>query len=88
MPAQSRMSRTIWGETYPLSYFGNNKDIILNAVAHLTDRDDMLTIRKDTNTTTYVATENQNTIVKIIIFGVPSIIAIAGIGFTIRRRKK
>lgn len=74
--------------TYPLSYFGNNKDIFLNSVAYLSKRDDLLTIRKNTNTTTYVATENQNNIVKIIIFGVPIIIFIAGISVYIIRNKK
>lgn len=75
-------------QTYPLSYFGNNKDIFLNSAAYLTKREDTLTIRKDMKNTTYTATAKQNTIILIIIFGVPIAIIIAGIVvWTVRRKK-
>ena len=74
--------------TYPFSYFGNNKDILLNSVAYLTKREDTLTIRKDMKNTTYAATVNENRIILTIIFAVPIIIIIIGIVvWNIRKRK-
>ncbi len=66
-----------------------NKDLILNSIAYLVDREEDITARKDTGTITYTATEAQDTIIKIIIFAVPIIIIIVGIVvWQIRRRKK
>lgn len=66
-----------------------NKDLILNSIAYLVDREEDITARKDTGTVTYTATEAQDTIIKIIIFAVPIIIIIVGIVvWQIRRRKK
>lgn len=73
----------------PAIYFYNNKDIVLNIIAELTDREDTITIRKDVGAITYAATEQQDKIVKIIIFAIPVIIILAGIiVWQIRRRKK
>lgn len=70
-------------------YVYNNKDLALNSVAYLSNRSDSIRIRKDTGTITYTATEQQNKIVKAIIFAVPVIIIIIGIiVWQIRRRKK
>ena len=67
----------------------DNKDLALNSVALLTDREDDITIRKKTDTVTYTATETQDTIIRIIIFVVPCIIILAGIVvWQIRRRRK
>ena len=66
-----------------------NKDLILNSIAYLVDREEDITARKDTGAVTYTATEAQDTIIRIIIFAVPIIIIIVGIVvWQIRRRKK
>lgn len=76
------------GYTYPIM-LRNNKDLLLNTVAYLTDREDSIRIRKDTGIVTFnTATQTQDTIVKVIIFGIPIIIIIAGITVTIIRRRK
>lgn len=67
----------------------NNKDIVLNSIAYLTDREDSIKIRKDTGSVTYTATGEQDNIVRLIIFIIPVIIIIFGIIiWQIRRRKK
>ena len=66
-----------------------NKDLVLNSIAYLTDREEDITARKDTGTVTYTATEQQDTIIRIIIFTVPALIIITGIiVWQVRRRKK
>lgn len=66
-----------------------NKDLVLNSIAYLVDRPDDITARKSTGTVTYTATEQQDTIIRIIIFAVPIVIIIAGIiVWQVRRRKK
>lgn len=66
-----------------------NKDLILNSIAYLVDREEDITARKNTGTVTYTATEAQDTIIRVIIFAVPIIIIIIGIVvWQIRRRKK
>ena len=66
----------------------NNKDILLNSVAYLSDREDTIRIRKDVGVVTYTATQEQDNIVKIIIFGVPVIIIIAGIIVSVVRKRR
>lgn len=67
----------------------NNKDLILNSIAYLTERENTITIRKNSETVNYTVTEQQNTIIMAIIFTLPIIIIIAGIIiWQIRRRKK
>ena len=66
-----------------------NKDIILNTIAYLSDREDSIRIRKDTGIVTFDAiTEQENRIVLWIIFAIPIIIIIAGIVITIVRKRK
>ena len=66
-----------------------NKDLVLNSIAYLANREEDITARKSTGTVKYTATEEQDTIIKIIIFAVPIVIIIAGIVvWQIRRRKK
>ena len=73
---------------YPIER-NNNKDLALNSVAYLTEREDTITIRKSTSTVTISPTETEDTIVKIIIFAVPIAIIILGIVvWQVRRRKK
>ena len=66
----------------------NNGDILLNTVAYLTDREDSIRIRKDLGVVTYTATQMQDNIVKVVIFGVPVLIIILGIIITIVRKKR
>ena len=61
---------------------------MLNTVAYLSNREDSIRIRKDLGVVTYTATELQDQIVKVIIFGVPILIIIIGIAVTIIRKRK
>lgn len=66
-----------------------NKDLVLNSIAYLVDRPEDITARKSTGTVTYTATEQQDTIIRTIIFAVPIVIILAGIiVWQVRRRKK
>ena len=66
-----------------------NKDLVLNSIAYLVDIEEDITARKDTGTVTYTATEQQDTIIRTIIFTVPALIIIVGIiVWHVRRRKK
>ena len=92
----------IYGENYFISDYqlssssqmaaiqlGYNKDLVLNSIAYLSDREEDITTRKSTGTVTYTATEEQDTIIRTIIFTVPALIIIAGIVvWQVRRRKK
>ncbi len=75
--------------SYPLSYVGSNRDFVINSMAYLGERDNILTIRKDYSTSTYTPTMMQNLIVILIIVGVPVLIIITGIiVWTYRKRRK
>lgn len=66
-----------------------NKDLVLNSIAYLVDRPEDITARKSTGTVTYTATEQQDTIIRTIIFTVPIVIVLSGvIVWQVRRRKK
>lgn len=66
-----------------------NKDLALNSLAYLVDREEDITARKTTGDVTYTATEMQDTIIRIIIFAIPILIIIVGIViWQVRRRKK
>ena len=73
--------------SYALDFY-NNEDLAMNSIAYLTERDNMITIRKDTETTTYTVTQEQNTIILTIIFAIPALIVIFGIVVWIIRRRK
>lgn len=67
----------------------HNKDLILNSIAYLNEREDTMTIRKNYDTVKYTVTEQQNIIIMTIIFVLPVVIIIAGIVvWQMRRRKK
>ena len=70
-----------------LQYF-QNRNVVLDSVAYLVDRQDDIIIRKDTNTSTYTPTEQQHTIIQVIIFGLPIVIIFAGIVVWQHRRRK
>ncbi len=74
--------------SYALDFY-NNEDLAMNSIAYLTDRENMITIRKDYEESTYTVTDQQNTIILTIIFTIPVVIIIIGIiVWQIRRRKK
>jgi len=72
----------------PAIELAQNKDLVLNALAYLVDRQEDITARKSTGTVTYTATEQQDTIIRIIIFAVPALIVIAGLIVWQKRRRK
>lgn len=66
-----------------------NKDLALNSMAYLTEREDDIQVRKTTNNVTFTTTEQEDVIIKTVIFVVPGIIIICGlIVWQVRRRKK
>ena len=66
-----------------------NKDIILNTIAYLSNREDSIRIRKDTGIVTFNAiTEQENRVVLWIIFAIPVVIILAGIIVAIVRKRK
>lgn len=82
-------SATIGNQTVVPFTIYSNKDLLLNTVAYLTEKDSSITIRKNTNAVTYTATEKQNNIVLAIIFIIPILIILLGIIISfIRKRKK
>lgn len=73
----------------PVIQYRQNKDLALNSISYLVNREEDITARKSTGTVTYKATETENRIILAIIFAVPVVIIVAGIVvWTIRRRKK
>lgn len=69
--------------------FSNNKDVILNSISYLTEREDNITIRKNIEVVNYDVTEAQDKIILTIIFTVPVLIIVIGIVvWLLRRRKK
>lgn len=76
-------------QTISAVYLYNNLDLVLNTIEYISEKEDLITIRKGVENTYYTATETQNTIIKVIIFGVPILIIIVGIiVWQLRRRKK
>lgn len=75
-------------QMYTVSLY-NNIDMIVNSVSFLNEREDTITIRKNSDEVTYTATEQQHNIIMAIIFIVPVLIIVAGIVvWQIRRRKR
>ena len=73
---------------YALDFY-NNEDLAMNSIAYLTDRENMITIRKNTEITPYTVTEQQNSIILAVIFTIPVVIVVIGIiVWQVRRRKK
>ena len=73
----------------PVIQYRQNKDLALNSISYLVDREDDITARKSTGTVTYTATETENRIILTIIFAIPLVIIVAGIMvWQIRRKKK
>ncbi len=81
----------IVNNAYPLVLLPyNNKDLVLNSIAYLTDNDKGITIRKDfNNVSNFTATNAQKSLIMKVIFLVPITIIIIGIiVWQVRRRKK
>lgn len=73
----------------PMVVYRQNKDLVLNSIAYLSEREEDITVRKSTGSVTYTATEQENRIILAIITIVPLLIIVAGIVvWTKRRRKK
>ena len=66
----------------------NNQDVVLNSVSHLTKRDDTITIRKTDEVESYTVTDQEDVIIKTIIFVVPVLIIGAGVVVWMLRRRK
>lgn len=72
----------------PMIVYRKNKDLALNSIAYLSDREEDITVRKATGSVTYTATEKENRIILAIITAVPLLIIIMGIVVWINRRRK
>ena len=73
--------------TYAVELY-NNEDVILNSVSHLTEREDTISIRKTNESEKYSVTDQEDVIIKTIIFTTPIIIMLIGIVVWIFRRRK
>ena len=84
----AKIQLTTSSTTTPIA-LRNNKDMLLNTIAYLSNREDSIRIRKDTGVVTFsAASDTQNKIVLTIIFAVPVAIVIAGIIVPIVRKRK
>ena len=72
----------------PMVAYRQNKDLVLNSIAYLSDREEDITVRKSTGAVTYTATEQENRIILAIITAVPLIIIAVGIFVWIKRKRK
>ena len=72
----------------PMIAYRQNKDLVLNSIAYLSDREEDITVRKSTGSVTYTATEQENRIILAIITAIPLIIIIVGIIVWQKRRRK
>lgn len=101
--AQNELKSTliIYGENYfssdyqltqttqtAMIQYRQNKDLVLNSIAYLTDREEDITVRKTTGSVTYTATQQENNVILAIIIIVPILIIIIGIIVWIKRRRK
>ena len=73
--------------TYAVELY-NNEDVILNSISHLTEREDTIVIRKTNESETYSVTDQEDVIIKTIIFVVPILIIFIGITVWIFRKRK
>jgi len=66
----------------------NNKDLIMNSISYLTERKETITLRKTVTEVPYSATEQENLIVRLIVFIAPLIIIVIGFVVWIKRRHR
>lgn len=84
----SNMQVLIGGQyyTYAIQLY-NNEDVILNSISHLTERDDTITIRKTDEREYYTVSDQEDVIIKTIIFVIPVLIIGMGVVvWAVRRR--
>lgn len=91
-------SNAMFATNYPIQISGSigtpitirqNKDIVLNTIAFLSNREDTIRIRKDMGIVNFdTATELENRVVLCIIFIIPILLIISGIVVTIIRKRK
>ena len=74
--------------SYPIISYAYNKDLVIDSMSYLVERQEDIVIRKDTNTVKYEATVEQDNIIQSIIFGVPVVIIFVGILVWQHRRRK
>lgn len=74
----------------PMLYLEDNKDLMLNSIAYLTDQDESITIRKDyTSISSFTATDKQKAVIMKIVFMIPiGIILFGFVVWQVRKRKK
>ena len=72
----------------PMVAYRKNKDLVLNSIAYLSDREEDITVRKSTGAITYTATEQENRIILAIITAVPLLIIVIGMIVWIKRKRK
>ena len=68
--------------------YRQNKDLVLNSIAYLSNREEDITVRKSTGAVTYTATEQENRIILAIITAVPLIVIAVGIIAWIKRKRQ
>ena len=72
----------------PIIAYRQNKDLALNSIAYLSNREKDITVRKGTGTVKYTATEQESRIILAIITAVPILIILIGIVVWISRKRK
>lgn len=72
----------------PMVAYRENKDLVLNSIAYLSNREEDITVRKSTGSVTYTATEQENRVILGIITFVPLLIIVVGIVVWANRRRK
>lgn len=79
-----------YGKTDSMILLCNNKDVMLNSIAYLTEQKSDITIRKSYNqTSSFTATDGQKAVIIRIIFMVPIGVILFGVlVWQVRRRKK
>ena len=60
----------------------------MNSISHLTERTDTIAARKKDDTQPYTVTDQQDVIIKTIIFVVPMLIILVGIVVGVYRKRK
>ena len=77
------------GAADPAIIYRQNRDVALNSIAYLSNKEEGIISRKKTGTVTYAATEVENNVILVIIFAVPILIILVGIiVWIVRRRRK
>ena len=69
-------------------YICNNEDVVLNSVSHLTEREDTIKIRKSGEAEIYKVTDQEDIVIKTIIFTLPFLIIMIGISVGVYRKRK